>query len=491
MSGDGAELPVEITAANPALADLRLSWRTAVFSADDGLGHMGSLHEAGDALAVVGIMGPDGLSNVGSAVMVGPGLLLTATHVVKEAARLEGQTVFLTFLPGATPAWLPSDMMALARPSDFIGREDVVSDLSLVSCTLNSEAHAAFPLTLAPMQIALPLVGERLWAMGFRQGGMEEGAALVTPLVSSGLVVAAYPNGRGERMISPCFEVDMDTPGGMSGGAVVNADGRLVGIVSSALDGGPSYATLIWDAVLLRVRGQISKLQRNPHVSLLGASAWGLAKLKGKVDRDPFGDVHMTLTREEQELFAASMPADALAHAPEPAMGTRELEDFVDTWGSELESEAVEGTLLALNRLSLARARDFLRDTGIDEDCLLAIEAFTVEDFDGLEDMTVTSSEVIDDGSFRLHYYFDIKALIWTISIHAAFAEANKDRLDAWSVDRRPTGELTAFDVLQHRYFRGSAVFHREAETLTDASITLSAFRPPRSARAERTPYTS
>ncbi len=470
-----------ITADNPALADLRLSWRTAIFSADDGVGPMGSLHEAGDALAAVGSIGPGGVSVFGSAVMVGPGLLLTATHVLQEVAKHGGGLVFLTFLPNGIRAWRPSDMMSLTRPSEFIGREDAVSDLSLVSVTLNSEAHEDFPLTLAPMQIALPLIGDRLWAMGFRQGGSEDGAALLTPLVSSGLVVAAYPNGRGERMISPCFEVDMDTPGGMSGGAVMNAEGNLVGIVSSALDGGPSYATLIWDAVRLRVRGQVPKLQHDKRVSLLGARSWGLVKLKGDIDRDPFGEVHMTLSTAEQELFAASMPPQALADAPVPAMSSSDLDDFIDTWGSDLESEAVEGALRVLNRLSLSKAKGLLRDTGIDEDCLSAIEAFSVEDFDGLEDMTVTSSEVIDADSFRLHYYFDIKALIWTVSMDAAFADAHGERLDRWSINRRSMGELTAVEVLQHRYFKGSIVFDREAETFTDASITLSAFRPPRS----------
>lgn len=434
-------------------------------------------------VAAVGSLEPDGIAVLGSAVMVGPGLLLTATHVLDEVADRGGGTVFLTFLPGATRAWLPYEMMSLARPSEFIGRKAAVSDLSLVSVTLNSEAHEASPVTLAPMQIALPLIGDRLWAMGFREGGVEDGATLLTPLVSSGIVVAAYPNGRGERMISPCFEVNMETPGGMSGGAVVNADGNLVGIVSSALDGGPSYATLIWDAVRLSVKGQIPKLQRNDRVSLLSANVWGVAKLKGNIDRDPFGDVHMKLSDKEQELFAASMLPDAVAVAPVPAMSRSDLDHFVDMWGSDLEREAVEGALRALNRMSLSKARDFLRDTVIDEDCLLAVEAFSVEDFDGLEDMTVTSSEVVDADSFRVHYYFDIKALIWTVSMDAAFADANADCLDRWSIDRRPMGVLTAVDALQHRYFRGAAVFNREAENFTDATVTLSAFRPPRSTR--------
>ncbi|WP_142916619.1 trypsin-like peptidase domain-containing protein, partial [Klebsiella pneumoniae] len=68
-------------------------------------------------------------------------------------------------------------------------------------------------------------------------------------MVSSGLVTAAFPQGRGERMPAPCIEVEMDTMGGMSGGPVVDSDGNVIGVVSSSFDGGPSYVTLIWDAL--------------------------------------------------------------------------------------------------------------------------------------------------------------------------------------------------------------------------------------------------
>ena len=44
---------VQITGANEALSDLELSWRTAEFSPDDGIGPMDSLHQAGDALVAV------------------------------------------------------------------------------------------------------------------------------------------------------------------------------------------------------------------------------------------------------------------------------------------------------------------------------------------------------------------------------------------------------------------------------------------------------
>lgn len=225
---------VRITPANPALSDLDLSWKTGVFTAEDGKGPLRSLHEVGDALVAVARFDNEGATVLGSGVMVGsPGLLVTASHVLDEFPQEGSGPVFLTFLPDGARAWLPIDWATLSKPSEFDERRKVVSDISLVSCTLNSETHADLPHMLAPMQIALPLIGERLWAIGFRHQAIEDSAALVTPLISSGLVTAVYPNGRGEHMASPCFEVNIDTVGRMSGRAVVNADGNLVGILSS------------------------------------------------------------------------------------------------------------------------------------------------------------------------------------------------------------------------------------------------------------------
>jgi hypothetical protein len=51
---------------------------------EDGIGPMGSLHEAGDSLVAVAQFGDDGITILDSGVMVGPGLVLTATHVLDE-----------------------------------------------------------------------------------------------------------------------------------------------------------------------------------------------------------------------------------------------------------------------------------------------------------------------------------------------------------------------------------------------------------------------
>jgi S1-C subfamily serine protease len=295
---------VQVTAGNSQLADLKRSWVTAVFSVEDGIGPMESLHQAGDSIIAVATMTDQGIKVIGSGVMIGPGLMLTASHVLDEFPQEGTGPVCLTFLPGATRAWLPCGRTTLTGASSFAPNRRKVSDLTLMSCSLNSEAHEEFPIVLAPIQLALPLIGERLWAFGYRHGDILDGAALLTPLVTSGVVTGCYPQGRGERMPSTCIEVEMDTMGGMSGGPVVNDDGWLVGIVSSSFEGGPTYVTLVWDAIRISVGEAPKNLWPGGAADLMIGRDLGLVKLKGAVTRDAEGNVTLTMSDPEMEQLA-------------------------------------------------------------------------------------------------------------------------------------------------------------------------------------------
>ena len=468
---------VLITPDNPALPELELSWATGEYSVEDGIGPLRSLHEAGDALVAVATLDDNGATILGSGVMVGPGLLVTATHVLDELSRAGIAPLFMTFLPGGARAWLPFDGITLSKPSEFDDQRRVVSDLSLVSCGLNSEAHANFPLMLAPMQIALPLIGERLWAIGFRHEAIEERAALVTPLISSGLVTAAYPNGRGERMASPCLEVNMDTVGGMSGGAVVNADGYLVGILSSSFDGGPSYVTLIWEALRLRVKGTIPKLQVQETVSLLGAKALGLVKLKGDVQRNPWGDFTLNLSGEEKRLIADTVGASA----SRPGLNEDERERFLDAWGNDLEKMGSEATIAALASLPLPSMRGFLRAVDVPEHCLDAIERFSVEDFEGVEDLKLISTEIIEPDKIMIEYFFKLQTLIWTVEVSGDDYDQHGHDFREHFINVNEEDGVASMELVQRCYFKALTIFDRNRAEFSDVSITSSAIRPPRS----------
>jgi hypothetical protein len=301
---------VLITEKNKKLKDLELKWGRPEFSSDDGLGSLDSLHQASDAIVSIAGYFDGKLKSVGSGIIIGPGLVLTASHVFDEFSRTGSGPVLLSFLPeNKARAWLPTSTVTCSGPSTYQPwdpNSKKISDLTILSCNLNSEAHVEYPLSLVPLELCLPLIGTRLWAVGFRDGEVGEDSALVSPLLASGLVTNCFPHGRGERMPSPCVEVDMETLGGMSGGPVFNEEGNLVGIVSSSFDGGPSYITLIWDALRLSVEGLPSEVWKGECAGILEGIDQGIVRVKGDFKADSKRNITMTLSDEEMKHLESS-----------------------------------------------------------------------------------------------------------------------------------------------------------------------------------------
>ena len=107
-------------------------------------------------------------------------------------------------------------------------------------------------------------------------------------------------------MPSTCIEVSMESWGGMSGGPVYNKDGRLLGVVSSSFDGGPTYVTLIWDAMRLWVKAPQQGVWPCQTLDLFKGMDLGLVKIKGQVKRDSDWNVTLVLTKEEMEVLVTS-----------------------------------------------------------------------------------------------------------------------------------------------------------------------------------------
>lgn len=298
-----------ITAKNLELSRLRRYWGRPEFTPDDGIGSLTSLDQASDAIVAVlmNTQNEDKFAVIGSGVMVAPGVVLTATHVLEEFPPSGPGPIFVSFLPNnAGRVWLPAGTVTCSGPSQFNAIEQnrkTISDISIASCELHSDAQINYPLSMIPMEVCLPIPSQRLWAIGFRQGQLDDDATPITPLVSSGLVTCCYTNGRGDRMPSPCVEVNMECFGGMSGGPVLNEDGRVVGIVSSSYDDGPSYVTLIWDALRLSIDGLPQSVWPDSCSSLVGGIKHNLVRVVGNFSYDENNNITLMPSSLEMEHF--------------------------------------------------------------------------------------------------------------------------------------------------------------------------------------------
>lgn len=411
---------------------------------------------------------------LGSGVMVGPGLLLTATHVLDEFPREGTPPAFLTFLPSGARAWLPIDISNLSGPDPFDEGQRRESDLTLVSCTLNSAAQEQHPLMLAPLQVGLPLIGERLWAMGYRHGDLVNGTASVTPLVSSGRVTAVYPQGRGQHMPAACIEVDMDTKGGMSGGPVVNANGDVVAIVSTSYDGGPSYVTLIWDALRLNVRSSVRPFSSRRRLNLFTAGDLGLVRMKGNVKRRRSGDVTLTMSDAEMALLMQSVRPDAITRA-DPSGGRflddAQMEAFGERWGDALEEVAAASAVEYLERLKLDAVRHFLESSDVPMELLVPIRAHSVEDFEGLEDSELLSARERADATVAVLYAFDLLSVVWTLIVPSSSYRLRPGDFDENFMNVEDDGTTTKVQLIQRCYFEAELMVDVCSETVTLASI--------------------
>ena len=467
---------VQITEDNAELGALERSWVTAEYTSENGIGPMGSLHEAGNALVALVLIDDNGSTIIGSGVMVGPGLAIVATHVLEEFTQRGAMPVLLTFLPDGTRAWLARESSTASGSSAYGEDRRIVSDVTLISCTLNSHAISHRPLMLAPIRVALPLLGERLWAFGYRQNVLEDAAALITPLVTSGLVTTVYPHGRGERMPASCVEVDMDTQGGMSGGPVVNAAGELIGIVSSSIEGGPSYITLVWDALRFKIRSTLPSLAHRGDMDLMALRDLGMAKVKGEVIRTPCGDVTITLSKDESELMVASVDPSTIVQVPPGSsrLSKSALESLNEEWLSDLEEAAERAALSYLGELELQTVHNCLILSDIPNELASTIVAFTVEDFEGIEDIDVFSGLEAGDGTVALSVAFNLQTVVWTLEISTSEYLARTEAYNARFYNIQVDESITRIEFIQRFQFEASLTLDRKMGQVTQASITFS-----------------
>ncbi len=117
------------------------------------------------------------------------------------------------------------------------------------------------------------------------------------------------------------------------------------------------------------------------------------------IKRRRLGDVTITLSDAEAELFAISVEPGSLA-SPRPGgrrLDDAQLDDFQENWLPEAEVAASD----------------------VPAECLAPIRTFTVEVFEGLEAPELLSARE-EDGTLAVSCAFDLLSVIWTVEMPAA-----------------------------------------------------------------------
>jgi len=207
------------------------------------------------SLLAIGVLHDDRFKVWGTAVMIGPGLALTATHVLaNHHEQIRGGEV------GVVCAGMRMNGTLELWSLRHLGNDE--GDLTILSLQLATPLVDGGRFTSLPLSTRTPLRRERLSVVGFR---FEADAPIEadTAAVEGWLYAAAGEVGDVSHPVRdkilapyPTIEILCGALGGMSGGAVLDSEGAVVGLVSRSLnsdDGeGPTLAAWVIPALALR-----------------------------------------------------------------------------------------------------------------------------------------------------------------------------------------------------------------------------------------------
>ena len=242
----------------------------------------------------------------GSAVMVGPGVAVTARHVVDEM-RAKG---FLATAGGQLFAvgFHANGRVELWRADTFTSVD--VGDLSVLTLIRSTapSAQGVSPtnFSLAKMAARMPDVGETMSLIGFRAADLAfAGRALMgLALVGSvGQVIDVYPARRDAHGLpNPSAAIGARTVNGMSGGAAFDAEGCLIGVISSGLEAETSFISLTWPATYVPIAPKWPPMLSQTETSLGALAREGLA------GTDKLDDVETWIDGDGHRMISISDP---------------------------------------------------------------------------------------------------------------------------------------------------------------------------------------
>ena len=263
MAGNLVQIAPDAADAWPRGVAPQVRWQDAVdLPAGDVPGAAADWAAYDGAVVAIGTADGTRFAVTGSGVMIAPGLVITATHVLRDDVdAIEAGSLSLWCLGPRRDG--RADLWALRRMR--FGETD--SDIAFLAVEPYSKLPDDWTLTCLPLTTRYPLAGDALTVVGFRFDDADakdlpeiDGISVVSRgrlYVSGGTVqqVGVY---RDRVMVPfPFIEISCGTIGGMSGGAVLDSAGAVSGIISVGLSDdygrGPSNAAWIIHALQFNV----------------------------------------------------------------------------------------------------------------------------------------------------------------------------------------------------------------------------------------------
>lgn len=218
----------------------------------------------------------------GSAVIIAPGIALTADHVLDglwkhfEESEVGNQPAGFSI---QALQYIPGRSQPVAWHVATAGRANAL-DIAILSLTPSSNVPKNYNPLVPTLDVTPPVPGTKVQAFGFPKSEVEQekGEWVVKHLAAGavGVVGEVFPERRDSAMLRfPCYEMSLPIVAGMSGGPVFDETGHLRGIICSSVEPElvPSYASVLWPAM-----GLEEPSQPDPAPTLLDLARAGMVR---------------------------------------------------------------------------------------------------------------------------------------------------------------------------------------------------------------------
>ncbi len=204
-------------------------------------------------------------------------------------------------------------------------------------------------------------------------------------------------------------------------------------------------------------------LQRGK-VTLLSTRDIGLVRLKGNVKRSRRGNVVMTMSDEEMKQFVDAV-GPARIRPTNIALDDEQLETFMDDHSHDIDEALTHAAIGYLSSVDVNTVSQFLRCNGVPDACLEQISSFKVEDFEGIEDLSVISNTRIEEACILFTCEFELLTVIWTVSVPTSVYVANITSFDTHFINAEAMADgQTTMEAIQRIYCEAELTFDRAAD---------------------------